>query len=206
VVGHWSDDGPHDPWVRITVDEGMECYEAPVGQGERLVALLCRRDEAARFGGRLEDRYRELVGRLRPHLQGSQLSGPVSAVGPFRYRTATVARHGIFLAGDAAGFVDPITGEGMAAGLRQAEALVSCFKARMPEAAYRLAHRRLTRDPWRVAALLVYLTGSIQRAARGLRGLELAPEAMVNLLGVNLGYWGFGRITPRQWLALLAGR
>ena len=206
VVGHWKDDRPLDPWVRITVEEGLECYEAPVGEGERLVALLCRRDQAARFGGRLQDRYLELVRQLRPQLQRSSLSGPVSAVGPFRYRATTVARHGIFLAGDAAGFVDPITGEGIAAGLRQAEALVSCFQARLPEAAYRLAHRRLTRDPRRVAGLLVYLTGSVRRAARGMRGLERVPDAMVNLLGVNLGYWGFGRITPRQWLALLAGR
>jgi flavin-dependent dehydrogenase len=206
VVGHWRDDGVPDAWVRITVGEGMECYEAPVGRGERLVALLCRRDQAARFGGRLQDRYLELVRQLRPPLQGSSISGPVIAVGPFHYRARTVARQGIFLAGDAAGFVDPITGEGIAAGLRQAEALVSCFQARLPEAAYRLAHRRLTRDPRRVAALLVYLTGSIQRAARGMRGLERAPDAMVNLLGVNLGYWRFGRVRPRQWLALLAGR
>jgi len=29
---------------------------------------------------------------------------------------------------------------------------------------------------------------------------------MTKLLGVNFGYWGFGRITPREWLALFSGR
>jgi hypothetical protein len=28
------------------------------------------------------------------------------------------------------------------------------------------------------------------------------PTALQALLGVNCGYWGFGRLSPRDWLSL----
>jgi len=29
---------------------------------------------------------------------------------------------------------------------------------------------------------------------------------LTKLLGVGFGYWGFGRITPREWLRMFTGR
>src|SRR5439155_174109 len=122
IVAHWEVDGPVDPWVRITFDEDLEVYEGPVAGNQRMIGLLCYQPRMREFSGRLAARYREIVLSLRPALGDAQLVGSVAAAGPFWYRASTVAEHGVFLVGDAGGFTDPITGEGIAAGLRQARA------------------------------------------------------------------------------------
>jgi flavin-dependent dehydrogenase len=206
VIAHWGADAPQDPWIRITVDAGLEIYEAPVGTAERLVAVLCHRRRMDAFGGRRLEAYRSIVQGCRPELARSTLTSEVSATGPFNYRARTVARDGIFLVGDAAGFTDPISAEGLAAAMTQARAVVASLDAPDPERVYRIAHRRLTRDPRRVSALFVLLTATPERAARGLRGVARYPGVMARLLGVNFGYWGFDRVSPREWLALFTGR
>jgi flavin-dependent dehydrogenase len=206
IVAHWQVEGPVDPWVRITFDDGLEVYEGPVAGNQRMIGLLCYQSRMPEFGGRLVERYREVVQSLRPELRQAEQVGPVSAVGPFWYRASTVAAHGVFLVGDAAGFTDPITGEGIAAGLRQARALAAALDSPTPERAYAQAHRRLTRDPRRVASLLLRLSRTPALVARGIRSHERAPKTLSTLLGIGFGYWGFNRITPREWVRLFTGR
>ena len=206
IVGHWQVEGPVDPWVRITFDDGLEVYEGPVAGNQRMVGLLCYQTRMREFGGRLEARYREVVQSVRPELGQAEQVGPIVAVGPFWYRASTVAEHGVFLVGDAAGFTDPITGEGIAAGLRQARVLASSLDAPKPERTYREAHRRLTKDPRRVASLLLRLSRTPELVARGIRSHERAPQTLSTLVGIGFGYWGFNRITPREWVRLFTGR
>ena len=206
VVAHWKMETPIDPWVRITFDRGLELYEGPVAGNQRMVALLCYQDRMPEFSGRLDSRYREIAQSLRPGLRNAELVGSVSAVGPFWYRASTVARHGIFLVGDAAGFSDPITGEGIAAALKQARAFAAALDRPQPEREYRVAHRRLTTDPRRVASLLLRLSRTPALVERGLRSHHRAPHTLVTLLGIGFGYWGFNRITPREWVRLFTGR
>jgi menaquinone-9 beta-reductase len=205
IVAHWQTEGPIEPWVRITFADGLEVYEGPVASNQRMVALLCYQSRMREFAGQLESRYREVVLAIRPALARAQLTGPVTAVGPFWYRASTVAERGVFLLGDAAGFTDPITAEGIATGLRQAQAFVAVLASPQPEAAYRRAHRRLTRDPRRVASLLLRLSRTPALVERGLHGHERAPQTLSKLLGVGFGYWGFNRITPREWVRLFSG-
>src|SRR3989475_11529332 len=133
IVAHWSMDAPVDPWVRITFDRGLEVYEGPVAGNQRMVGLLCYPDRMREFGGQLEPRYLEIAQSLRPGLRHADLVGSVSAVGPFWYRASTVAQNGLFLIGDAAGFTDPITGEGGGAGLRPARPLARPLRSPNPE-------------------------------------------------------------------------
>ena len=205
VVAHWAMDAPVDPWVRITFDDGLEVYEGPVAGNQRMVALLCYQDRMREFGGRLEARYREVARALRPALRNAELVGAVSAVGPFWYRATTVAQGGVFLIGDAAGFTDPITGEGVAAGLRQARAFAAALESVKPERTYRQAHRRLTNDPRRVAALFLRLSRTPALVERALRSHQRAPQTLTTLLGIGFGYWGFNRITPREWIRMFSG-
>jgi flavin-dependent dehydrogenase len=191
--------------VRITADSGLEMYDGPVAGGQRLVALLCDRHRMREFGGRLAARYRELVLTLRPELeQAGMVDGP-TAVGPFNYRASTVAAGGVFLVGDAAGFVDPISGEGLAAGLRQAVAFSQAIQTATPEAAYRRLHKRQTAGPRQATTLLLRLAGRPASTARAMRGMARTPSLMPTLLGAVLGYWSLGRLTPREWMALLTG-
>ena len=197
---------PVDPWVRITFDRGLEVYEGPVAGNQRMVALLCYQDRTREFGGRLESRYREIAQTLRPGLRHADLVGSVSAVGPFWYSASTVADRRIFLIGDAAGFTDPIAAEGIATGLRQARAFAAALESADPERAYRQAHRRLTKDPRRVAALFLRLSRTPALVDRAIRSHGRAPQTLTKLLGIGFGYWGFNRITPREWIRLFSGR
>jgi flavin-dependent dehydrogenase len=206
IVAHWTMDAPLDPWVRITFDHGLEVYEGPVAGNQRMVGLLCYQERMGEFGGRLDSHYREVAYALRPDLRKADLVGPVSAVGPFWYRASTVADRGVFLVGDAAGFTDPITGEGIAAGLRQARAFAAALGSPNPERTYRNAHRRLTKDPRRVAALLLRLSRTPALVQRAIRNHERAPQTLTKLLGIGFGYWGFNRITPREWIRMFSGR
>jgi 2-polyprenyl-6-methoxyphenol hydroxylase-like FAD-dependent oxidoreductase len=206
IVGHWTMGAPVDPWVRITFDQGLEVYEGPVAGNQRMVALLCDQDRMREFGGRLEARYREVALALRPGLRNAELVGPVSAVGPFWYRASTVARRNVFLIGDAAGFTDPITGEGVAAALRQARAFAASLESPDPEAAFRQAHHRLTKDPRRVASLFLRLSRTPALVERAMRSHQRSPQTLTTLLGIGFGYWGFDRITPREWVRMFSGR
>jgi flavin-dependent dehydrogenase len=206
IVAHWGMATPVDPWVRITFDRGLEVYEGPVAGNQRMVALLCYQDRMREFGGRLESRYREIAQAIRPGLRDADLVGSVSAVGPFWYGATTVADRGIFLVGDAAGFTDPITAEGVATGLRQARAFADALVSPNPERAYRQAHRRLTKDPHRVAALFLRLSRTPALVDRAIRNHGRSPQTLTKLLGIGFGYWGFNRITPREWIRMFSGR
>jgi flavin-dependent dehydrogenase len=206
IVAHWTMAAPVDPWVRITFDHGLEVYEGPVAGNQRMVALLCDQDRMREFGGRLDSRYREVAQALRPGLRDADLVGSVSAVGPFWYSASTVADRGIFLVGDAAGFTDPITAEGIATGLRQARAFAEALRSADPERAYRQAHRQITKDPRRVAALFLRLSRTPALVARAIRNHGRSPQTLTKLLGIGFGYWGFNRITPREWLRMFSGR
>jgi flavin-dependent dehydrogenase len=206
IVAHWQVEGPVDPWVRITFDNGLEVYEGPVAHNQRMVGLLCYQSRMREFSGRLVEGYREIAQSLRPQLRQAEQVGRVFAIGPFWFLASTVAARRVFLVGDAAGFTDPITGEGIAAGLRQARALAAALDAPTPERTYRDAHRRLTKDPRRVASLLLRLSRTPELVARGLGSHERAPRTLSTLLGIGFGYWGFNRITPREWLRLFTGR
>ncbi len=205
IVGHWHGAFPSDPWIRLTIHAGFESYRAPVGPDEHLVALLCSQDRMSSFADGLTQQYRALVRATHPDLEQAELGPGVSAIGPFRHRAKTVAQEGIFLVGDASGFVDPITGEGLASGLEQAKAFNQALAHPHPEAEYRRLHRGITRNRWRLTGLLVFLASDPGRVTRAMRGLARRPSVMAALLGINLGYWGFGRVTPREWVALLAG-
>src|SRR2546430_3735837 len=88
IVAHWVMDAPVDPWVRITFDQGLEVYEGPVANHQRMVALLCYQDRMREFGGRLESRYREIAQAIRPALRQADLVGSVSAGRPLLARAA----------------------------------------------------------------------------------------------------------------------
>src|SRR6202022_2212720 len=188
IVAHWVMDAPIDPWVRITFDRGLEVYEGAVAGNQRMVALLCYQDRMREFGGQLESRYREIAQAIRPGLRHADLVGSVSAVGPFWYSASTVADRGIFLVGDAAGFTDPITAEGIAAGLRQARAFAASLTSANPESAYRQAHRRKTRAPRRAARLFLRLNRPAALLARAIHNHGRSPQTLTKLLGIGFVY------------------
>lgn len=82
---------------------------------------------------------------LARRLAGAERIAPVHALGPLAYRTVPPRLGGVLLVGDAAGFYDPLTGEGVFAALRSAE-----LAAETTAEAFRLGD-------WSAATLGAYL-------------------------------------------------
>jgi menaquinone-9 beta-reductase len=99
------------------------CILNPIGPDLTNIGLVVNRREVARG----TDPVHLLLGAgetlpgLGDRLVASRPVGPVRCLGPLAHRAARLTAPGALLVGDAAGFLDPFTGEGIHAGLRSAE-------------------------------------------------------------------------------------
>ena len=202
--------------VHVVLRPGLETYYAPVGPNEALVALLCRRETLRRAAGDLKGAYRRWVLSdpiLGARLASGEVDRVVTACGPFPSRATRVHGDGVLLVGDAAGFYDPISGEGISRSLQGAR-LAACVAERAlaagsvaePDLArYATCLARLVRDGQRLTRLALLICSSDRLAGLAMRGLQRDPRLLPRLLGVAAGAWGFGALSPRDWLALGVG-
>lgn len=107
---------------------------------------------------------------LSSRLRGATQVGPVRALGPLSVRAVGPGRAGLLLAGDAAGFIDPMTGDGLRFALRggelAAEAVLFEFAAGRPAHAWlRRARRREFAGKWRLNRALRRLVASPRSVA-----------------------------------------
>jgi len=143
-----------EPWsdnVEVTWAEETEAYVTPVSDGSIGVAILGGR------GGSFEERL-ERFPILRERLRG-KAGGAVLGAGPLRQSSSRRVCGRVLLVGDASGYVDALTGEGISVGLAQADALARCLAAGRP-ADYERAWWRVTR---RARTLTLILLTASQR-------------------------------------------
>ncbi|MGH7645263.1 MAG: NAD(P)/FAD-dependent oxidoreductase, partial [Gemmatimonadales bacterium] len=98
----------------------------PVAPGLVNLGLVVPLGHATPWSGRLETFFRARLKQLRhlaPRLAGMEPAGRLLAMGPLAYHVGEPRVGGVLLAGDAAGFYDPFTGEGLFSALRSAELL-----------------------------------------------------------------------------------
>ena len=147
AVAPWSSD------VEVHWSRSGEAYVTPVAPDMVGVALL---------GGQglpFDDRLTEFEA-LRDRLGGAAAVGKVLGAGPMRRRASAPVRGRVALVGDAAGYVDALTGEGLSVGFASARAAVTAAEeGRL--AAYRDEWRTITRVPTRLTEGLLW---SSQRA------------------------------------------
>lgn len=129
---------------------------APVGDGVANVVVVVNGGASARIGGDRDGFFDETV-RAVSALSAVRRIGPVRATGPFDWPTRGVTAAGALLVGDAAGYYDPFTGQGIYRALRGARFAAVAVDAllldarRAPAAlrAYERAHRReIARGVW----------------------------------------------------------
>jgi flavin-dependent dehydrogenase len=127
------------PWtdlVEVHWSPTVEAYVTPVADDLVGIAVLGPR------GTDLDSALAELP-ELGEHLAGAVPDGPVRGAGPLRQRTAGRSAGPVRLVGDASGYVDALTGEGLRVGFAQARAAVATLR---DPVAYERAWRAATRD------------------------------------------------------------
>jgi len=168
------------PWtdsVEVHWSKGAEAYVTPVSDDCVGIAILS--GARGRFDSHF-DGFEYLRDRVAGHARGRD-----RAAGPLRQNVSSRTAGRVMLVGDAAGYIDALTGEGMGLAFGAAELLVDCVVRDRPED-YDRQWRRFTRR-YRT------LTGALVRAsARPPLRASIVPAAqalpavfagLVNLLG-----------------------
>ncbi len=184
------------PWSRLVEVHWAPSYEAyvtPVGPDSVGVALL--------WGGG-SNRYDERLERLSAlRARLGRPDGSVRGAGPFGVLARRLVRGRVILAGDAAGFLDAITGEGVGIALESAGALVDAIARDRPEE-YERRWRRLTRRHHLVTGLLVAVARRPRRRRILLTALSERPQTFEDLLSFHTGGSGLNRgLSGLAWLS-----
>nr|WP_062340326.1 NAD(P)/FAD-dependent oxidoreductase [Herbidospora sakaeratensis] len=141
---------PWSPHVEVHWSPGAEAYVTPVGAGLVGVAVLSSRRAPY-------EEHLAAFPALRDRL-GAACS-PVRGAGPLRQGARARVAGRVLLVGDAAGYVDALTGEGISLAARSAEALVAALRAGDP-GSYERAWRRLSRRQRALTGALVAVRGN----------------------------------------------
>jgi flavin-dependent dehydrogenase len=135
---HWSPLG--EIYVTPTADDGIG------------LSLL------ARQGVRFDDAL-DAVPELAERVAGTAALSELRGAGPFRQRRSGRVAGRVLLVGDAAGYVDALTGEGIRIGLAEARVAVASLVAGDPRS-YEHAWRRVTREFRMLTAPLAAIAAS----------------------------------------------
>jgi len=141
------------PWtdlVEVHWSADAEAYVTPVGPDLVGVAVL---SATRKPFTQLLQGFPRLVARL------DAAAGPVRGAGPLRQPVRRRVAGRVLLAGDAAGYVDALTGEGLSIGLLTARRLADCLRDDRP-AEYEHAWRQATRRYRLLTEALVLAAGN----------------------------------------------
>jgi flavin-dependent dehydrogenase len=170
------------PWasaVEVHFGEGAEAYVTPAGEGRVGIAILFEQVEAISF--------ERLLARF-PALERLVASAPHDSyprgAGPFHRRSSARVADRLVLLGDAAGYVDAVTGDGLSLALGSAEDLAAILPAALARGAsrealagYEAAWRRRFRPyaAWTRAMLALTRHPAVRRRVLALAAARPAP-------------------------------
>jgi flavin-dependent dehydrogenase len=143
---------PWSEFVEVLWTPAGEFYVTPIGDRVVGVALLARRGE------HFDDALATAPG-LAERLRGVEAASELRGAGPLRQRTRARVAGRVLLVGDASGYIDALTGEGLRIGFAQARAAVAAITTDRPDE-YEAAWERETRDFRRLTGALVRLASS----------------------------------------------
>ncbi len=172
AMAPWSD------FVEVYWGPGCEAYVTPVAPDQVGVAFLWS-GRKADFDGLLAS-----LPELRDRVAGAPLASRDRGTGPLRQRARAVREGNLALVGDAAGYFDAITGEGLAVALHESAALVEALVAGDLDR-YAAAHRRINRLPNFMTGLVLALEQRPRLRARAVRALAAEPALFSRLLGIH---------------------
>ena len=191
------------PWsdrVEVYWSDDAEAYVTPVADDEVGVAIL--------WSGRKAG-FDDLLcafPALADRLAGAETLSRDRGAGPLRQRVRSPLRRQVALVGDAAGYVDAITGEGLSLALHQSAALLEAFTAD-DLGSYPRRARDAAFVPEALTHLLLAIEARPRLRRRVLRALARDPELFERFLAVHVRHaspWSLAPSAPRMAWRLLA--
>ncbi len=159
------------PWtdmVEVYWSASAEAYVTPVSPDTVGVALLFAKPPRGAVPGADGSGPRDVTGTdgdydarlaafpaLLDRLGDAAPASEVRGAGPLRHDVARRVHGRVLLVGDASGYLDALTGEGIGVGLAQADVLAGCLAAGRAEE-YDRAWRRVSGPAWRFTAGLLW--------------------------------------------------
>lgn len=216
VTGHLKHIDVDRSYVEVLVHSAGEIYIAPCADGITLVALLLEERAMGFFRGDLAGRYHGFLKSapgFRDRAARSELSGRVAAVGPLGFTVEPCHRPGLLLVGDSAGFLDPITGEGMTLALKSVQTAVPLISEAFAAGSfgaelgrrYAAERLRLVQDIVDFTRLLLGVSRYKFIADRAIRRLSRDEPLLQKLLGIVTGSHEYGDISIGEKASLLMG-
>lgn len=196
AVAPWSD------CVEVYWSDGCEAYVTPVAADEVGVAML--------WSG-MKSSFDDLLARfprLAERLRGVPAASRDRGAGPLRQRVTGVVRGRVALVGDASGYVDAITGEGLSLAFHQARALATAIK-RDDLSLYARRHRRIALLPDALTKLLLWIEKRPDLRRRLIRAFAREPAIFSRFLALHaraLPVRRLGPVAPRLlWRLVTSG-
>ncbi len=181
------DAGDRRPCGEIHLARGRYCGVAYLPDGLANVTIALGRRELHAWRGSIAPRYwaalRAFPG-LADRVARATLVGALRPSGPLAFWRRRAASPGVLLAGDAAAFIDPMTGQGVYLALRggelAAEAAMGMLDGTGPTrrslASYEEARRRAFGDAFLLSRILQGIALRPQLAAHAVRRMAVRPD------------------------------
>jgi flavin-dependent dehydrogenase len=202
VSAEASDPSSAKPFVEVCWGDGVEAYVTPLPDGLLGVALLWHERAAPSAGGgaapprggggappssggKRFDVLLERFPELRRRLARGEIASRDRGAGPLRRRARALVRDNLALVGDAAGYLDAITGEGLSLGFLQADALAGALVC-ADLSRYPREVRMLRRLPDALTELCLLLSRNPALRVRTLVALAREPRLFDRLLALHV--------------------
>jgi 2-polyprenyl-6-methoxyphenol hydroxylase-like FAD-dependent oxidoreductase len=211
IRSHFTLASPCPDEVNVYVDPIGEFYTTPVGPSDLQVALLVEKEFMKPFGAGLQEEYDRRL-KLQPGLHAllaeAKPISKIQATGPFDIWARCRVADRTLLVGDAGGYLDPITGEGISIGLQgaawAAEVIDGCLRRDALDAASLMPYHAMVEHALRhykvLTRLLLFVCRHRSLATIVARRLSHCPELYSELLAINCGVRTFWDVKPRHLL------
>jgi flavin-dependent dehydrogenase len=190
------------PWCRkveVHLNDGLEAYITPCGEDLVSVAFLWdrKRHPGLPGGDRLIPTLLKAFPVLEERLGNAPVSDTALAIGPLQRIAVHPTADGVLLIGDAAGYLDALTGEGISMAFAQALALEERVVPLLRErkgmlsrhdlSAYERAYRSIVRPYYQMTHFALWLSNHPILSEQAVRLLSHEPAFFQSLLSANMG-------------------
>jgi flavin-dependent dehydrogenase len=213
IAGHLRGVDGLRPYIEVLFEDDHEIYLAPLADGLVLVAILLEKKAMGAFRKDLPSSYHEFLKAapgLGPRVQDSELVPPVGARGPLGFTVEPLSLPGLVLIGDSAGFIDPITGEGMTLALKSVKAALPLIRDAFDSGnfllgAYAAERARAIDDVAKLTNMMLNVSRSRLLTEQAIGRLSDDPALFQKLLGIATGTNRYADFTLKDRLALAMG-